>query len=63
MSGEKWTLHSPRHTYITMKLLKGVPPAMLAKQCGTSTTMIELHYSHITSLMRKNELVGNESGG
>lgn len=60
--GGKRTLYSLRHTYITMKLLEGVPAAVIAKQCGTSTAMIELHYSHITSLMYTKELVGNESG-
>lgn len=61
-SGGKRTLYSLRHTYITMKLLEGVPAAVIAKQCGTSTAMIELHYSHITSLMYTKELIGNESG-
>jgi len=60
--GGKRTLYSLRHTYITMKLLEGVPAAVIAKQCGTSTAMIELHYSHINSLMYTKELVGNESG-
>ena len=60
--GGKRTLYSLRHTYITMKLLEGVKPAVIASQCGTSTAMIETFYSHITSLMYKAELVGNESG-
>jgi integrase len=60
--GGKRTLYSLRHTYITMKLLEGVPAAVIAKQCGTSTAMIEQHYSHITSLMYTKELVGNEAG-
>lgn len=60
--GGKRTLYSLRHTYITMKLLEGVPAAVIAKQCGTSTAMIELHYSHITSLMYTKELIGNELG-
>jgi len=54
-------LYSLRHTYITMKLLEGVPAAVIAKQCGTSSAMIEQHYSHITSLMYTKELVGNEA--
>src|ERR1035437_1514705 len=60
--GGKRTLYSLRHTYITMKLLEGVPAAVIAKQCGTSTAMIELHYSHITPLMYTKELIGNEAG-
>jgi len=59
--GGKRTLYSLRHTYITMKLLEGVPAAVIAKQCGTSSAMIEQHYSHITSLMYTKELVGNEA--
>ena len=60
--GGKRTLYSLRHTYITMKLLEGVPAAVIAKQCGTSTAMIELHYSHITPMMFTKELIGNEAG-
>lgn len=60
--GGKRTLYSLRHTYITMKLIEGVSPAVIASQCGTSTAMIETFYSHITSLMYKKELVGNEAG-
>lgn len=60
--GGKRTLYSLRHTYITLKLLEGVPPAVVAKQCGTSTAMIELHYSHLTSQMYAKELIGNEAG-
>ena len=60
--GGKRTLYSLRHTYITMKLLEGVPAAVIAKQCGTSTAMIELHYSHVTPLMYTKELIGNEAG-
>jgi integrase len=54
------TLYSLRHTYITHLLLDRVPMSVIAKQCGTSTTMIELHYSHITPLMYAKELAGSE---
>jgi integrase len=60
-SGGKRSLYSLRHTYITLKLREGVSPAVIAKQCGTSTAMIDLHYSHITSLMYTKELIGNEA--
>ena len=60
--GGKRTLYSLRHTYITMKLFEGLPAAVIAKQCGTSPAMIELHYSHLTSLMYTKELIGNEAG-
>ena len=60
--GGKRTLYSLRHTYITLKLLEGVSPAVIARQCGTSTAMIETHYSHLTALMHTEQLIGNESG-
>lgn len=59
-SGGKRTLYSLRHTYITHLLLDRVPVAVIAKQCGTSTAMIEQHYSHITPLMYAKELAGAE---
>ena len=58
--GGKRTLYSLRHTYITMKLLEGNKPEVIAKQCGTSTAMIETFYNHLTSLMYTKELIGNE---
>lgn len=58
--GGKRTLYSLRHTYITHLLLDRVPPSVIAKQCGTSTAMIETHYSHITPLMYAKELVGTD---
>jgi integrase len=54
------TLYSLRHTYITHLLLDRVPPGVIAKQCGTSTAMIEAHYSHVTPLMYAKELAGAE---
>jgi integrase len=54
------TLYSLRHTYITQLMLAGLPPSVIAKQCGTSTAMIEQHYSHITPLMFAKELAGGE---
>jgi integrase len=38
------TLYSLRHYYISRALLAGVPPLMLAHNCGTSIRMIEKHY-------------------
>ena len=60
-AGGKRTLYSLRHTYITHMLLDRVPPSVIAKQCGTSAAMIEMHYSHITPLMYAKELVGSEN--
>lgn len=59
-SGGKRTLYSLRHTYISLRLLEGVSPAIIAKQCGTSTEMIQVHYDHLTPLMHVKELVGSE---
>lgn len=58
--GGKRTLYSLRHTYITHRLLDRMPVSVIAKQCGTSTAMIETHYSHITPLMYAKELAGGE---
>lgn len=58
--GGRRTLYSLRHTYITHRLLERVPPSVIAKQCGTSAAMIQLHYDHLTPLMHVKELVGNE---
>lgn len=60
--GGKRTLYSLRHTYITMKLLEGNKPEVIAKQCGTSTAMIDTFYNHLTSLMYTKELIGNAGG-
>jgi integrase len=60
-AGGKRTLYSLRHTYITHMLLDRVPPSVIAKQCGTSAAMIELHYSHITPLMYAKQLAGTEN--
>lgn len=58
--GGKRTLYSLRHTYISLRLLEGVAPAIIAKQCGTSVEMIQRHYDHLTTLMHVKELVGSE---
>jgi hypothetical protein len=57
----KRSLYSLRHTYITLKLLEGLAPAVIARQCGTSIAMIQQHYDHLTSLMHVKELVGSDS--
>ena len=58
--GGKRTLYSLRHTYISLRLLEGVSPSLIAKQCGTSVEMIQRHYDHLTALMHVDELVGSE---
>lgn len=59
-SGER-TLYSLRHSYITWELrAQRVPIEVLAKQCGTSISMIEQHYSHVVPKMYSNQLSGLE---
>lgn len=53
------TLYSLRHTYITWQLLsRHLRMDVLARQCGTSTAMIEQHYSHVVPSMFEEELSG-----
>lgn len=53
------TLYSLRHSYITWQLLRrNLRIEILAKQCGTSTAMIEQHYSHVVPSMFEEELSG-----
>jgi len=40
--------YSFRHTYATFRLMEGVDVYFLARQIGTSVSMIEQHYGHIT---------------
>lgn len=56
---QKRTLYSLRHTYATLALVQAkMDIHTLAKQMGTSVTMIEKHYSHLTPRMRAHELAG-----
>lgn len=53
------TLYSLRHSYITWQLLsRDLRIDILARQCGTSTAMIEQHYSHVVPSMFEEELSG-----
>jgi len=52
--GKKYSLYSLRHTYATKKLLQGVGMHLLARQMGTSTAMLEAHYSKVTARMSAN---------
>ena len=59
--GGQRTLYSLRHTYITLKLFeRRMPPSAIAKQCGTSPAMIQLHYDHAIPVMYAKELAGAE---
>ena len=50
-AGQMRTLYSLRHTYATFALAEGVDIHTLARQMGTSVTMIERHYSKMTPMM------------
>jgi len=52
--GKRYSLYSLRHSFATRKLLEGVPMHLLARQMGTSTSMIESHYSKVTARMAAN---------
>ncbi|WAJ69521.1 tyrosine-type recombinase/integrase [Catenovulum adriaticum] len=53
------SLYSIRHTYITLALTEQLfSVEVLAKQCGTSSQMIEQHYSHVIPRTYKKELSG-----
>jgi hypothetical protein len=56
--GNKYTIYSLRHFYITMRLRfgKGLRIHSLAKNCGTSVAMIEQFYSDAISTDFKDEL-------
>lgn len=47
------TLYSLRHSYITTSIEEGVELPLIAENAGTSVTMIEKHYSHITVMTQQ----------
>ena len=55
-TGKNRTLYSLRHTYATFALADGVDIHTLARQMGTSTLMIERHYSKLTPMMAAKKL-------
>jgi len=64
ISSHNRTLYSLSHSYATFMLTlnKGTDIHLLAKQMGTSTEMIERHYSHLIARMRSVDLAGKEHG-
>ena len=50
------TLYSLRHTYATIALSEGVDIHTLARQMGTSITMLEKHYSKLTPMLSAEKL-------
>ena len=62
ITNKKRVLYSLRHTYATLALTHDkVAIHTLAKQMGTSTTMIEKHYSHLDAVKAVHQLRGDES--
>jgi integrase len=55
-AGRNRSLYSLRHTYATFALAEGVDIHTLARQMGTSTLMIERHYSKLTPMMAAEKL-------
>ncbi|MCR9500677.1 tyrosine-type recombinase/integrase [Vibrio vulnificus] len=47
------TLYSLRHSYITNAIMNDVPYPLIAENAGTSVSMIEKHYSHISVMTNK----------
>ncbi len=56
--GKNRTLYSLRHTYATFALNSNVDIHILARQMGTSTYMLEKHYSHLVPSMAAKTLAG-----
>lgn len=57
--GQDRTLYSLRHTYATLRLSDGdLTTHQLSKQMGTSTAMMDKHYSHIEPVMIAEKLAG-----
>ena len=51
------TLHSLRHTYATLELIKNrIDLHKLSKQIGNSAVMIERHFSKLTATMAAERL-------
>ena len=55
-TGQQRTLYSLRHTYATLELLAGTDIHTLARQMGTSVSMLERHYSKLTATMAAQQL-------
>ncbi len=56
-SGKSRTFYSCRHSYITFRLMEGVPVEDIARNAGTSVKQIQMHYDHISNEMKAESLV------
>ncbi len=62
ITNKKRQFYSLRHTYATLALTNDrVPIHTLAKQMGTSVSMIEKHYSHLEPVKAVHQLRGEET--
>jgi len=62
VTGQARPLYSLRHTYATIRLLHDkITPQIIVKQMGTSLTMLERHYDHISTLKAVSQLRDDES--
>jgi integrase len=62
LTEERRSLYSLRHAYATIQILeRGTGFELLAKQMGTSVQMIEQHYSHLTALLKADEILVKHS--
>lgn len=69
-SGNRRTLYSLRHSYISFRLLEGADIYQIAKNCRTSVEMIEKHYAvHLknsldaSAINRRRALPTSKPGG
>ena len=53
-------LYSLRHTYATFQILGEVDYHALSKNMGTSISMLERHYSHLTPTLAAKQLAGKQ---
>lgn len=56
-SGSARSTYCFRHTYATFRLTEGVDVYFLATQMGTSVSMIEKHYGHITPVKNADRIL------
>lgn len=62
ITGKKRVFYSLRHTYATLRLVHdNISIHTLAKQMGTSVTMIEKHYSHLDAVKAIDQLRSEET--
>jgi integrase len=60
--GQPRTLYSLRHTYATFRLHEGVNHYALAKNMGTSVSMLEQYYGHTSNITSADELTKHTRG-